>query len=267
MNPIRLAIAGCTGRTGSAVLRQAVSDSRFAVVAALAHKSDPRVGQDVGAIVGSGPLGLPITHECRAVCDVLIEFTNPQGCAAWAGWCAENRVALVSGTTGLGASEEQQLRQAATCVPVLWSPNMSIGVNLLLVLVEEVARRLGGEWDVEICEAHHRHKVDAPSGTAKALLSAVCTARGAEPQQVGVFGRSGVCGPRRSGEVGVHALRLGGLVGQHVISFASATELLRLEHQALSRDAFAAGALHAACWLAGRPAGWYAMRDLLGWGR
>jgi len=263
MNPIRLAIAGCTGRTGSAVLRQAVSDSRFAVVAALAHKSDPRLGQDVGAILGGSPLGLPIAHDCRATCDVLIEFTSPQGCAEWAAWSAENRVALVSGTTGLGPSEEQQLRQAATRVPVLWSPNMSIGVNLLLELIGEVARRLGPEWDVEICEAHHRHKVDAPSGTAKALLSAVCTARGAEPEKVAVFGRCGVCGPRRSGEVGVHALRLGGLIGEHVISFACATELLRLEHQVLSRDAFAVGALHAARWLAGRPAGWYAMRDVL----
>ncbi|MGD8452500.1 MAG: 4-hydroxy-tetrahydrodipicolinate reductase [Phycisphaerae bacterium] len=264
MNPLRLAIAGCTGRTGSAVLRLAAADPAFDVVAGLAHADDPRLGEDLGQLAGCAAMGRVVQAQCDVPCDALIEFTTPASCAQWAAWCGAKGVALVSGTTGLEPPHRSALESAAKRVPVLWAPNMSLGVNLLLELVARCAARLDENWDVEITELHHRHKVDAPSGTAKALLDAVCQARGTTPAEATVSGRSGQCGPRRSGEIGVHALRAGEIVGEHVVRFASAAESLILEHRAHSRDTFAAGALFAARWLIGRPPGLYAMRDVLG---
>jgi 4-hydroxy-tetrahydrodipicolinate reductase len=263
MKPIRLAIAGCTGRTGGAVVRLAAADPTFQVVAGLAAAADPLLGRDVGSALHLDPLGTAIQVDCQTACDALIEFTTPAGCRQWAAWCAAHSTALVSGTTGLADSDHAALAAAARRVPVLWSPNMSIGVNVLLGLVEQVAACLGGDWDAEITEAHHRHKVDAPSGTAKALLEAICRARGVEPGQVATFGRTGLTGPRPEGQVGVHAQRMGELVGEHEVTFASSAEALTLRHRALDRQTFAAGALRAAHWLAGRAPGLYALRDVL----
>jgi 4-hydroxy-tetrahydrodipicolinate reductase len=262
MTPIRLAIAGCTGRTGATILRLAATDPRFTIVAALSRPDDPQLGGDAGQAVGQSALGLPISADCRQPCDVLIEFTLPDGCRQWADWCAAHGVALVSGTTGLTEPHHAALRHAALRVPVLWAPNMSIGVNLLLKLVKQAAAQLH-DWDIEICETHHRHKVDAPSGTANALLQAICQARGSDPDQTVVHGRHGQCGPRRPGEIGIHALRMGEHIGHHDVTFASSSESLRLAHEAHSRETFASGALHAARWIAGRTPGLYAMADVL----
>jgi 4-hydroxy-tetrahydrodipicolinate reductase len=263
MNPVRLAIAGCTGRTGATVLRLAACDPAFQVVAAVTVAGDPQLGQDAGAAAGVKPLGLTICDTISAACDVLVEFTTAAGAARWARWCGAAGVPLVSGTTGLGEEATSALQEAARRVPVLWSANMSVGVNLLLGLVAQVAERLGQAWDVEITETHHRHKVDAPSGTAKALLAEIARVRGQSAEQIASYGRSGQCGPRPAGQVGVHALRMGEVVGEHEIAFASANETLTFSHRASSRDAFAAGALTAARWIIGRPAGYYTMRDVL----
>lgn len=263
MSPVRLAIAGCTGRTGATVLRLAASDPAFQVVAAVTVDSDPQLGQDAGPAAGVKPLGLPISNAISGGCDVLVEFTTLAGVAHWARWCGAAGVPLVSGTTGLNEEAKAALQQAAGRVPVLWSANMSIGVNLLLGLVAQVAAKLGETWDVEITETHHRHKVDAPSGTAKALLAEIARARGRKPEDIASYGRCGQCGPRAAGQVGVHALRMGEVVGEHEVSFASANETLTLRHGASSRDAFAAGALAAARWIVGKPAGCYTMRDVL----
>lgn len=264
MTPLRLAVAGCCGRMGRTVLRLAAADPAFTVAAAVTIPDDPELGRDAGLVAGVGPLGVAVSERCVAPCDVLIEFSAPGGTVQWARWCAGRRVALVSGTTGLGESEHAVLREAAGAVPVLWAPNMSVGVNVLLRLAAEAARALGEGWDVEITEIHHRHKVDAPSGTARALLEAVCAVRGREANASAVYGRSGSPGPRPPGEVGVHALRLGGVVGDHEVHFGSAHEVLTLGHRAMSRDAFAAGALRAARWLVGRAPGLYGMDDVLG---
>lgn len=263
MTPIRLAVAGCTGRTGAAVVRLAAADPAFELVAALTRPDDPRLGEDAGRAAGVDPVGVVVTAACATRCDVLIEFTVPAACRSWAQWCAAQGVALVSGTTGLADHDQAALRAAAEQVPVVWAPNMSVGVNLLLELVEKISGCLSPAWDVEICETHHRHKRDAPSGTAEALLAAVCAARGQRPDEVAVYGRRGECGPRPAGQIGVHALRLGENVGEHTVTFASADEALTLRHQAFSRDAFAAGALRAARWLTGRAAGLYTMHDVL----
>lgn len=288
MTPIRLAIAGCTGRMGATLVRLAAADPAFQLVAALTEPGDPRVGQDAGPATGAGTLNLPIrdhwepaagggasgasgASDSRSVsgapgaraCAVLIEFTNPAGCRAWADWCAAHGVALVSGTTGLDDAARAALDAAARRVPVLWGPNMSVGVNLLLELVAKTAAVLGEGWDIEIVEAHHRHKADAPSGTAKALLESVCRAQGKDPQQTARHGRVGDLGPRPAGEIGVHALRLGDAVGEHEVFFSTIGETLTLRHRATTRETFARGALRAAQWLARQTPGRYAMRDVL----
>jgi 4-hydroxy-tetrahydrodipicolinate reductase len=263
MNPLRLAIVGCSGRMGQALVRLASADPAFQIAAAVTTAEDPRLGHDAGLMAGAGELGVPIGERCEVPCDVAIEFTLPPGCRAWAEWCAANGVALVSGTTGLSDTDTAWLRAAAARVPVVWSPNMSIGINLLLRLVAEAATQLDQTWDVEICETHHREKIDAPSGTARALFEAVCTARGQDPLDAATYGRYGQCGPRQPGEIGMHALRLGTNIGEHEVHFAAAGETLTLRHQAQSREIFAAGALRAARWVVGRPSGLYHMRDVL----
>lgn len=271
VTPVRIAIAGCAGRTGAAVLRLASVDPSFTIVAALTRGDDPNLGQDAGSAAGMRPLGLPLMAEASSEADALIEFTTPEGCVQWAEWCAARGVALISGTTGLFAAQHAALDAAAKRTAVLWAPNMSIGVNLLLALVQQAAEKLDAHWDAEIVEVHHRHKVDAPSGTAKALLEAICRGRGTQSgeaagnaNQAARHGREGACGPRPSGEIGMHALRMGEIVGAHEVHFASGQESLVLAHQAMSRDTFAAGALQAARWLMGHPPGRYGMRDVLG---
>lgn len=263
MTPLRLAIVGCCGRMGRAVVRLAAADAGLRIVAAVCAEGDSNIGRDVGVVAGGEPLGVAVGPRCECACDVVVEFTRPAGLTAWATWSAQRGAAFVSGTTGLDAAAEQALRDASRQVPVVWSANMSVGVNVLLELAELAARRLGPGWDIELSETHHRGKLDAPSGTAQALLAAVCAARGMRPQEAARHGRRGECGPRPAGEIGVHALRMGSVVGEHELHLAAEGEVLTLTHRALSRDIFAAGALRAARWAAGRAAGLYTMRDVL----
>ena len=263
MTPLRLAVVGCTGRMGQTLVQLATEDPAFDLVAAATTGDDPRLGQDAGSLIGGDAIGVLVTNTIDAPCDVVIEFTLPPGCASWTQWCLKNKTPLVSGTTGLTDSQQAALREAAEQIPIVWAPNMSVGVNLMLAMVAELAGRLDEEWDVEICETHHRRKVDAPSGTAQALLQAVCDARRQPPASAAVHGRAGACGPRPKGQVGVHALRMGALVGEHEVHFTCDAESLTLRHRAFSRDTFAAGALRAARWLHGRAPGLYDMRDVL----
>ena len=239
MSVLRLGVAGATGRMGRALVRLAQGAPDVLLTAAVTVPGDALLGADAGLVAMGERIKLPLTVEVpnSATCDVLIEFTSPAGCAHWAAWCAAHRVALVSGTTGLSAEQQTELHAAAEKIPIVWAPNMSVGANLLIKLVAQVAARLGAEWDIEIVETHHRRKPDAPSGTALALLQAAATARGADPARDAVYGRHGQVGPCRAGEIGVHAV---------------------------SRDTFAAGALQAARWVAGRKPGLYAMNDVVG---
>lgn len=263
MEPLRIGVLGCTGRTGSAVVRLAAADAELHVAAALSAPEDPLFGQDVGLAVGAGPIEVTVSDTAGPDLDVLVDFSTPAALAHWLPWCRKHKVALVSGTTGLSPEQQQALAAAATEVPVLTAPNMSVGVNLLLQLVSEAATRLGSDWDVEITETHHRHKVDSPSGTAVALYEAVCQAQNRNPDAAGVYGRHGQVGPRQPSEVGIHALRMGGIVGEHSVHFAAAGEVITLEHRAFSRENFAGGAIRAAKWLRNRKPGMYQMRDVL----
>lgn len=263
MSKTRVVIVGATGRMGRALVRLAGEDAQLQVVGAIGIAGDALIGADAGSVAGVRALDVPITVDCPTECDVLVDFTSPAGAVHWATWAAEKGLPIVSGSTGLEASHHDGLRAAARKSAVLWSPNMSVGVNMLLRLVREAAQLLDADWDIEISESHHRLKADAPSGTAKALLEAACEGRSVDPGAVALFGREGIVGARKRGEIGVHALRMGGIVGEHDVHFATPQEHITLSHRAESRDVFAAGALRAARWIVGKPAGLYQMRDVL----
>jgi 4-hydroxy-tetrahydrodipicolinate reductase len=225
------------------------------------------VNQDIGELSGIGRLGISVGDNAEKIIrdsDVVIDFTVPAATATLAALAARSGRAMVVGTTGLSADEATAVRRAASAIPIVWAPNMSLGINLLLGLVEEVAHRLGSDWDVEIMEMHHRGKVDAPSGTALALGRAAAAGRGTELEEVQQRGRDGITGPRRAGDIGFAALRGGDAVGDHFVVFAGAGERLELIHRATSRAIYAKGAVRAACWVVGRPPGLYGLKEVLG---
>lgn len=263
MTPLRLAVVGCTGRMGQTLVQLATEDPAFDLVAAATTGDDPRLGQDAGSLIGGDAIGVLVTNTIDAPCDVVIEFTLPPGCASWTQWCLKNKTPLVSGTTGLTDSQQAALREAAEQIPIVWAPNMSVGVNLMLAMVAELAGRLDEEWDVEICETHHRRKVDAPSGTALSLARAIAEASGRDLDAEAVYGRHGQAGPRPKHQIGIHAVRLGDQVGQHEIHFGGPGETLVLRHTVHSRDTFARGALRAAKWIAGQQPGFYTMGQVV----
>lgn len=212
-------------------------------------------------------LGIPVERELGPVlqrgAQVVVDFSSPEACAEAAGLAAERGVPFVSGTTGLDESQQTLLRKAAERIPLLHAPNMSVGVQLLLRLVAEAARAMGEGFDAEILEIHHRHKKDAPSGTALRLAETLAEALGRNLSQEGRYGREGQVGARTAGEIGVMALRGGDVVGEHTVYFLGEGERIELTHKASSRSAFASGAIRAAKWIVGKPAGLYGMKDVL----
>jgi 4-hydroxy-tetrahydrodipicolinate reductase len=244
-----------------------VATEGCALAGGSARPGTPLVGQDLGEVGGSGRLGIAVTESTEAVIrasDVVIDFTAPEATAVHAALAARLGTPVVIGTTGLKAEQDRAVREAARQVPIVWAANTSLGINLLLGLVAQVAARLGPEWDIEIVEAHHRHKVDAPSGTALALGRAAAAARGVDFEAVAQRGRDGITGPRRPGDIGFAALRGGDNIGEHHVIFAGAGESLELTHRATNRAIYAKGAVRAARWLIGRPPGLYGMKEVLG---
>jgi len=253
-DPHRVALGGATGRMGRAIARLA-PEHHCVIVGAFAAPGD--AGQVVeGVKVVGSPSGVMETAE------VVIDFSHASATAALADACRARALPLVSGTTNLDDAGKRAIEELSKVAPVLWSPNMSLGVQLLADLVEQAVRRLGVGFDVEIVEAHHGKKVDAPSGTAKRLVEAVRA--GLDADLPVVNGRHGDVGARKRGEIGVHAIRGGDVVGDHTVMLLGQGERLELTHRASSRDVFAHGALRAARYLVGRPAGRYTMKDLLG---
>jgi 4-hydroxy-tetrahydrodipicolinate reductase len=257
---IRLAVSGAAGRMGAAVLNLARRSDAFFVAAALTESSDPLLGRQVFA----DDAGLRYTDSTEDAFDVLVDFSAPAGALHWARRCHAAGAAFVCGTTGL--TEEQQLvfHVASDRIAVLHAANFSVGMNLLIYLAGLTASRLGESFDIEIVESHHRRKVDAPSGSALALAQAVAEATGRDLAADAVMGRSGAVGPRRRQEIGIHSLRIGEDIGHHEVHFGSEEETVVLQHSARSRHAFARGALVAARWIAGKPAGMYSMFDVIG---
>jgi len=264
---IRVGVCGAGGRMGRSIIELAAGRAELRVSAAFEVPASKLLGEDAGVLAGVGSLGTTVgadLHDPAAAFDVLIDFSHPDALAGSVAACRQRRAGLVVGTTGLEAAAEGLLREAAADIGVVYAPNMSTGVNLCFKLTELAARALGDEVDVEIIEAHHRHKIDAPSGTALRLGRLVAGALGRDLEADAVYGRQGRTGPRERRSIGFETIRAGDIVGEHTVLFAGDGERIEITHRATNRATFAAGALRAARWLAGQPAGLYDMQDVLG---
>lgn len=256
---VRVAIAGAGGRMGQALIDGLRGQRELQFAAALEAPGNPLLGKDVGGVrVGSD------VKAALAACDLLIDFTRPDGTLAHLRACREQGKRMVIGTTGFSPAQKQEIEEAATAIPIVMAANFAVGVNALYKLAETAARILGEGYDVEIIEAHHRQKVDAPSGTALKLGEVVAKALNRNLSEAARHGRHGDVGARPPSEIGFHALRGGDIVGEHTVLFAGIGERLELTVRSQSRATYAAGALRAARWLSGRKAGLYDMYDVLG---
>ena len=264
---MKIGIPGAAGRMGQALTRQVAGADGLALVAATEVAAHPALGRDCGALAGIEPLGVAVGDDAQAMfraADAVLDFTLPGAAAAHAALAAAEGTILVVGTTGLGAEEQAALEAAGQQVAVVQAPNMSLAVNLLFRLTAQVAGILDDDYDIEIVEMHHRHKIDAPSGTALGLGRAAARARGVSFDAVAERGRDGVTGERERGRIGFAALRGGDVVGEHSVIFAAEGERLELTIRSTNRQTYARGAVLAARWAQGRAPGLYTMTDVLG---
>ncbi len=263
----KVIIAGAAGRMGKRIGYMVTQNSALQLVGGFEQANSPAVGKDIGEIGGYGPIGAFIAPDLPSIidqCDVLIDFTFHTATMQFAKIAAEHKKAMVIGTTGLSKEDLAELKELGKDIPIVQSPNMAVGVNVLFKLTQKVASILGDDYDIEIVEAHHRMKKDAPSGTALKLGEMAAHGVGRDLQKVGVFERNGIIGERTKDEIGIQTIRGGDIVGEHTVYFAGPGERIELIHRAHSRDNFARGATVAAAWIAGKPNGLYTMFDVLG---
>jgi 4-hydroxy-tetrahydrodipicolinate reductase len=263
---IKIGVTGAAGRMGATLIRQVCGTPGFRLAAASEMAGHAMLGRDAGELAGGTPLSVAVSADTGAVfaaSDVVLDFTLPQATPGHAEAAARHGTALIIGTTGIAAEQQRALARAGEQAVIVQAPNMSLCVNLLMRLVEQAAALLEDEYDVEIVEMHHRHKVDAPSGTALGLGRAVARGRGVVLEDVAERGRDGVTGARARGAIGFAALRGGDVVGDHSVIFAADGERLELTHKAASRQTYARGALRAAAWARDKPPGLYDMSDVL----
>ena len=261
----QLAIAGVSGRMGRAMLEAIATDAGCALAAAIDRPGSPLVGQDAGVVYGT-VAGVAVVDRVEAAlgsAQALIDFTRPEASLAYLEVCVAAKLPIVIGTTGFDEAGTSRIEAAARHIPIMFAPNMSVGVNLLMKLAELAARVLDEGYDIEIIEAHHRYKVDAPSGTALGLGRAVARTLKRDLATCAVYGREGMTGERAPGTIGFATVRGGDIVGDHTLMFAGIGERIELTHKASSRATFAQGALRAAKWLQGQKPGLYDMRDVL----
>jgi len=264
---MKLAVSGAGGRMGKRILALAHEHTEVEISGALEAKGNPLVGKDAGENAGIGHIGVPISDNVEEIlkdCDVLVDFSSPSASVANTKAAAAAGKAIVVGTTGFSEDQKQEIVKIGASTRCLIAPNMSRGVNLLFSIAGQVAAALGESYDVEIVEAHHRMKKDAPSGTAIKLAEVIADALGRKLSEDAVYGRQGQVGERKPGEIGVLAVRGGDIVGEHTVTFVTRGERIELIHRAHSRDALAGGAVQAAVWLFSKPAGIYDMQDVLG---
>jgi len=266
MNKVKVVIAGCTGRMGRALLEGVMQTDDLTLLAALDHAGSAHLGRDAGELMGI-TCGVKIAADVAAAlkgADVLIDFTRPEGTLEHIAVCQKMGVNIVIGTTGFNAQQKAQLGAAAQKIGVVFAPNMSVGVNLTFKLLEMASKVLSHGYDIEIVEAHHRHKVDAPSGTALGMGEVIAKTLGRDLAQCAVYGREGVTGERDPSTIGFATVRGGDIVGDHTVMFAGIGERIEITHKASSRATFALGALRAARFLKINQAGMYDMQDVLG---
>jgi len=265
-NPLKVVIAGCSGRMGHALLEGVFADAELELYGALDRAENPQLGRDAGEQFGK-VTGVHVTSDIAAAlkgADVLVDFTRPEASMQYLDACQKANVSLVIGTTGFSAEQKLAIEAASKNIPVVFAPNMSVGVTLLINLVQSAAKVLSEGYDIEIIEAHHRHKIDAPSGTALRLGEAAAAALGRDLEQCAIYGREGVTGERDPSTIGFATVRGGDVVGDHTVLFAGIGERVELTHKASSRATFALGALRAAKFLNGKKSGQFDMQDVLG---
>lgn len=264
---IRVAVVGTAGRMGKSLVQAIVDAEGLTLGAASERPESSLIGVDAGEVAGVGKLGVSITDSLEKVVndfDVVIDFTSPTATMSHVEICRANRKHIVIGTTGLDDAQKDQLKSAGEEIGIVFAPNMSVGVNLCLKLLEMAAKVLGDSVDIEVIEAHHRHKVDAPSGTALRMGEVVAEALGRDLKECAVYGREGLSGPRERKTIGFETIRAGDIVGEHTVMFAAEGERVEITHKASSRMTFANGAARAAGWITTRGKGLYDMQDVLG---
>ncbi|WP_201587476.1 4-hydroxy-tetrahydrodipicolinate reductase [Psychrobacter jeotgali] len=264
---INVGVIGAGGRMGRMLIEAVQDNPNTTLSAAIERQGSSLVGADAGEVAAIGILEVKVVDDLVAVIDnidVLIDFSLPDATEQNMQTCAEHKVAMVIGTTGFNEQQEQVLFEASKHIPIVYAGNYSTGVNLSLKLLAMAAKAFGNEADVEIIEAHHKHKIDAPSGTAYMMAEAVAEARGQNLKEVAIYGREGQTGERKKGTIGIHAVRGGEIVGDHTVMFIADGEVVEITHRARARMTFAAGAVRAATWIIQQDKGQYNMQDVLG---
>lgn len=264
---INIGVIGAGGRMGRMLIEAVQDNPKTTLSAAIERQGSSLIGADAGEVASIGRLDIKIVDDLVAVIndiDVLVDFSLPDATEQNMQICAEHKVAMVIGTTGFNEQQEQVLTEASKHMAVVYAGNYSTGVNLSLKLLGIAAKAFGNEADVEIIEAHHKHKVDAPSGTAYMMAEAVAEARGQNLKDVVIYGREGQTGARGAGTIGIHAIRGGEIIGDHTVMFIADGEVIEITHRARARMTFAAGAIRAATWVMQQKAGQYNMQDVLG---
>ncbi len=259
-----LAVTGAAGRMGRRIVALARETENLNVMGAYEYDGHELIGQDAGETAGVGNINVKITETITTAPDVIIDFSLPESTEKWVDICLEHKTALVIGTTGLNENQVRRIKEAGNTIPILWGANMSMGVNLLFKLVHQVAAALPDDYDIEVVEAHHRFKRDAPSGTALELGRQMAEAKQWPFPDCLTRGREGGQTQRQKETIGMHAVRGGDIVGEHSILFSTLGETIELSHKAHTRDTFVRGALRAAGWLVSQKPGYYTMFDVLG---
>jgi len=264
---IKIAVAGAAGRMGSRITALSKEYPELSLTGAFERKGHAAAGKDIGIVTGIGETGVKLAEGVEGVidnADVVIDFTSPASTLDNVRLAAKKRKAMVIGTTGLSKAEIDEIGGLTKNIPCVVASNMSTGVNLLLKVLQDVARVLGDEYDIEIVEAHHRLKKDAPSGTALKMAQVIADAVNRNLDEVAVYARKGIVGERTKKEIGIQTVRAGDIVGEHTVMFGGLGERIEITHKASSRDTFARGALRAAIWVSGKKPGLYDMQDVLG---
>ena len=264
---IRIGVCGAAGRMGKTIIETCHEIKGVKITAAIEQKGSPALGKDAGEVAGVGTLGVVIVDDLARVAgkfDVLIDFTSASSVTGNVGKCRKAGKNMVIGTTGLAPEQKKIIARAARDIAIVCAPNMSIGVNLCFKLLEMAAQVIGADSDIEIIEAHHREKRDAPSGTSLRMGEVIAGTLGRDLRKCAVYGRQGLTGPRDKKTIGFETIRAGDIVGEHTVMFATCGERVEISHKASSRKTFATGAIRAAQWLAGRQKGLYDMQDVLG---
>lgn len=264
-NLLKIIVVGATGRMGQAIVNEIYNDSNLQLFGAIDLDSCQRIGKDVGELMGIFT-NVVISSDLNSIikdCDILIDFTRPEASLKYLLLCVDNNISYVLGTTGFSDLEKHKIVEASKKIPICFSPNMSIGINLLISLVEQATKTLHHDYDVEIIEAHHRHKVDAPSGTALRLGESVAKVSGRTLKDNGTFHREGNMVERRSDEIGFSTIRGGDIIGDHTVLFAGDGERVELTHKASNRSTFSKGAIRAAKFLSKQSSGLFDMFDVL----